>query len=205
MKKNILLLLILFLTFSCKKEKASSQGASSLQRTEEKIPYAEYLKEIDTYNQAQKQENLFRYINYEVPYYWQGTPWSFTGSTSEPRKGSIACGYFVTNTLKIYGFDIKASYLAQQPSSVMIKQLCTDVKHFTSVKDLKDWVISKPQKQVYMVGLDFHTGYITREINDVYFIHSNYIQNKGVSKELLEKSRALNSSKTFMIGNLKYN
>ena len=116
----------------------------------------------------------------------------------------MACGYFVTNVLKNYSFNIKASFLAQQASSVMIKQLCTEVKHFSKVSDLEKYILSKDKNQVYIVGLDFHTGFITRENKDTYFIHSNYINNEGVVKEKTKNSRALNFSKSFMIGNLKY-
>ena len=27
---------------------------------------------------------------------WMGTPWDFSGTSQVPRKGSIACGYFVS-------------------------------------------------------------------------------------------------------------
>ncbi len=38
--------------------------------------------------------------------YWYGTPWDFNGTTNIPNQGSIACGYFVTTTLKHLGFNI---------------------------------------------------------------------------------------------------
>lgn len=103
-----------------------------------------------------------------------------------------------------YGFDIKRAYLAQQASSVMIKQLCTDIKYFSKREDLENYILNKEKNQVYIVGLDFHTGFVTRENKDMYFIHSNYINKQGVVKENTTTSKALNASKTFMIGNLKY-
>ena len=43
------------------------------------------------------------------------------------------------------------------------------------------------------------------ELNkNTYFIHSNYIRNEGVIKELTKNSKARNASKTFMIGTLNY-
>lgn len=86
----------------------------------------------------------------------------------------------------------------------MIKKLCTEIKYFSKREDLENYILSKPQNTVYIVGLDFHTGFITRENRDTYFIHSNYIQNKGVVKEKTDSSKALNASKTYMIGTLKY-
>jgi len=103
-----------------------------------------------------------------------------------------------------FGFDINRTYLAQQASSVMIKKLGKDIKYFSKRQDLDKYILSKNKNQVYIVGLDFHTGFITRENKDTYFIHSNYIKNKGVVKELTQTSQALNASKTFMIGTLNY-
>ena len=86
----------------------------------------------------------------------------------------------------------------------MIKKICKDIKYFGKRQDLENYLLSKDKNQVYIVGLDFHTGFITRENQDTYFIHSNYIKNKGVTKELTQTSKALNASKTFMIGTLNY-
>lgn len=159
---------------------------------------------MDQKTKKEKEGHFFSFINHDVPQYWTGTPWSFSGTSREPQKGTIACGYFVTNTLSDYGFNINRTYLAQQASSVMIKKLCKDIQHFNKRQDLEKYILSKDKNQVYLVGLDFHTGYITRENRDTYFIHSNYIQNKGVVKELTKNSQALNASKTFMIGTLNY-
>ncbi|WP_294286059.1 hypothetical protein [uncultured Chryseobacterium sp.] len=172
--------------------------------TGKRLEYKEFLETIGKKDRSQKSTYLFRFINNDVPQYWQGTTWSFAGTSREPRKGSIACGYFVTNTLSDYGFGLNRTFLAQQASSVMIKKLCTDIRYFTKRQDLEKYILGKKKNQVYIVGLDFHTGYITRENKDTYFIHSNYIRNEGVIKEPTKNSKALNASKTFMIGTLNY-
>ena len=46
--------------------------------------------------------------------YWYGTPWEFNGHTDVPNKGKIACGYFVSTTLKHLGFNLNRYKLAQQ-------------------------------------------------------------------------------------------
>ncbi|WP_312076148.1 hypothetical protein [Chryseobacterium sp.] len=86
----------------------------------------------------------------------------------------------------------------------MIKKLCKNIKYFTKRQDFEQYILNESKNTVYIVGLDFHTGFITREDIDTYFIHSNYIKNKGVVKEKTESSQALNASKTYMIGILKY-
>lgn len=194
------LFFFVFLAFiGCNKTKVESENLET-----KKIPYKEFLVSINKKSKEDKKKYLFTFINYDVPNYWTSTPWSFNGTSREPQKGTIACGYFVTNTLTDFGFDINRTYLAQQASSVMIKKLCKDIKYFSKRQDLDKYILTKDKNQVYIVGLDFHTGFITRENKDTYFIHSNYIKNKGVVKELTQTSQALNASKTFMIGTLNY-
>ncbi|KAA0128229.1 hypothetical protein FY557_09430 [Chryseobacterium sp. SN22] len=192
---------LLLLIFSCKKTTGHASGPGP---EEKRLTYKELLKSIGEKNRSQRSNYFFRFINNDVPEYWHGTPWSFTGTSREPKKGSIACGYFVTNTLSDYGFDLNRTFLAQQASSVMIKKLCTDIRYFTKRQELEKYILGKKKNQAYIVGLDFHTGYITRENKDIYFIHSNYLQHQGVTRELTKNSKALNASKTFMIGTLNY-
>lgn len=194
------LFFFVFLAFiGCNKTKVEPENLET-----NKIPYKEFLVSINKKSEEDKKKYLFTFINYDVSNYWTSTPWSFNGTSREPQKGTIACGYFVTNTLTDFGFDINRTYLAQQASSVMIKKLCKDIKYFSKRQDLDKYILSKDKNQVYIVGLDFHTGFITRENKDTYFIHSNYIKNKGVVKEFTQTSQALNASKTFMIGTLNY-
>lgn len=197
--------LVFLIMIGCNKNNVESEKNVITETTEvKKIPYKEFLVSINKKTKEEKKNYLFKFINYDVPNYWIGTPWSFNGTSREPQKGSIACGYFVTNVFSDFGFDINRTYLAQQASSVMIKKLCKDIKYFGKRQDLENYLLSKDKNQVYIVGLDFHTGFITRENQDTYFIHSNYIKNKGVTKELTQTSKALNASKTFMIGTLNY-
>ncbi|MFL9835299.1 hypothetical protein [Chryseobacterium terrae] len=197
--------LLFLIIIGCNKNKVESENSLINKNSEEKkIPYKEFLASINKKSKEEKEKYLFKFINYDIPNYWTSTPWSFNGTSREPQKRSIACGYFITNTLTDFGFDINRTYLAQQASSVMIKKLCKDVKYFTKRQDLDKYILSKDKNQIYIVGLDFHTGFITRENKDTYFIHSNYIKNKGVVKEFTQTSQALNASKTFMIGTLNY-
>ena len=140
-----------------------------------------------------------------IPKYWNGTPWDFNGTTRIPGQGQIACGYFITNTLTDLGFPIERVKLAQAASSVLIKAVTTDIAYPKSVDELNAYALARPDESVYIVGLDFHTGYVTRKGNAVYFIHSNYINRKGVMKEPVKESAALANNKFFMIGSISGN
>jgi hypothetical protein len=56
------------------------------------------------------QESL---LNRIIPQ-WAGTTWSFEGHTSVPQQGEIACGYFVSTTLRDVGINLNRYTLAQQ-------------------------------------------------------------------------------------------
>ncbi|RYY68939.1 MAG: hypothetical protein EOO13_10955 [Chitinophagaceae bacterium] len=163
-------------------------------------------------NQFKKENNkdgvqrlVFNSIAHDMPLYWQGTKWDFNGVSRRPGEGAIACGYFITTILDDLGLKLNRIRLAQEPSSVLIKATCTNIKRYGGLDDVKQYLASASPKAIFIVGLDFHTGFIIKENSKAYFFHSNYIQRSGVIKEDIDHSRALNASKSFMIGDLTAN
>jgi hypothetical protein len=139
---------------------------------------------------------------------WYGTGWDFNGTTTCPRQGNIACGYFVTTLLKQSGFLINRTHLAQVASSEMIKTFCPPdkIKTITNnqTKKLFDYIKTKPDG-IFIVGLDNHTGFIVRQNGVIDFVHANYLSNVDhVMKEPLEKSEIILSNGFFMVGELLY-
>lgn len=174
--------------------------------------YPAFLEQVKTQKKdwgqtvtPESRKYFFVLVNEYIPRYWGGTPWDFNGTTRTPGQGQIACGYFITNTLVDLGFPIERVKLAQAASSVLIQAVTTDIAYPKSVEGLRQYALARPDESVFIVGLDFHTGYVTRKGNSVYFIHSNYIDRKGVMKELVEKSAALANNKFFMIGSISGN
>lgn len=207
MKKCICILLVSLVQFSCK-EHDTNPFSSDNETTEnaQLKSYAELKNELKTFKGStnEKQERFFTFINSDVPDYWIGTKWDFNGTTRNPQNGTIACGYFVTTVLDDFGMKLKRIQLAQQVSSVMITTLCDpkSVKRFSTIEQVERYLNGRNSEEIYIVGLDFHTGFIIKDKAKMYFLHSNYIQKEGVVKEELRNSRALLSSKSFMIGSL---
>ena len=149
---------------------------------------------------------LFKLVDEDIYNYWAGTPWAFYGKTQQPKIGSIACGYFVTTTLTDLGFKIDRVGLAECRSGDMIKKLCVGIKSFNNLNKLDDYLAKQPVNSVFIIGLDFHTGYVVKNATGCYFFHSNYYNNnEGVVKEKIKDSKALNNNKFFMIGSLTAN
>ena len=120
---------------------------------------------------------------------WYGTPWDFNGITEVPGQGKIACGYFVTTTLRDAGMKINRVKLAQCVSQNLLWDLCRDFKKYSD-RSLEYFVhdIEKTGYGLYIVGLDNHTGYIFNDGEDVWFIHSGVYPPKCALKE-----KAINS------------
>lgn len=148
---------------------------------------------------------LFKLIDRDIYNYWAGTPWDFYGKTQQPKTGSIACGYFVTNTLTDLGFKIYRVGLAEVASAIMIKKLCVGIKSFRSLHKLNTYLADQPVNSVFIIGLDFHTGYVIKTTKCCYFFHSNYVKREGVIREKIDTSKVLSTNKFFMIGSLSAN
>jgi len=132
---------------------------------------------------------------------WLGTPWDFYGTTEEPNNGKIACGYFVTTLLRDMGIKLNRIKLAQCASEEMIKNVCTkSTIHRSSNESISSFIDKINEPGLYVVGLDFHTGFILNDGNKKYFIHANYTGNKVVEKEIATESTVLASSKYKVVG-----
>ncbi|QGW28172.1 hypothetical protein [Phnomibacter ginsenosidimutans] len=138
----------------------------------------------------------------QIPVYWAGTRWDYNGTTRTPKEGSIACGYFVCTVLKQLGFDIPVVKYSQASSSVMIKALCRNIQRFGSYATFISYMENWPANTAYIVGLDFHTGFLVKTKTATSLLHSYYIYKVGVIKEDIHTADALSSSKSFMVGEI---
>ena len=135
---------------------------------------------------------------------WYNTPWDFNGHTTTPQKGKIACGYFITTTLKDAGFNIPRIKWAQMVSEHIIRKLTTDIKRFhnTQMSDIVKYINNKGNG-LYIVGLDDHVGFISKQDTKLQFIHSSYYKPQtGVIAEPLIGWNPLNYSKYRIIGKI---
>ena len=177
----------------------------------------EFLK---TKNETKKQQIIdtartvfTNYLINEIIPFWYGTQWDFNGYTNTPNKGVIACGYFVSTTLKHMGLNINRYTLAQQAphnealtfesdSNLLIFNTDTlfETNEFYSFyTDLEQ----KLKADLYFVGLYNHVGFLYSKDNKLYFIHSNYI-NGYVMFERIFNSEAFRSN-IYYIADITYN
>ena len=136
-----------------------------------------------------------------VPH-WYETKWSFEGHSATPNKGEIACGYFVSTTLRDMGLNLNRYRLAQQGPEEEVASISIDQKNMITVKNHQlDSVFTilktKYNPTLFFVGLDFHVGYLYLKDNQSYFIHSNYIDGHVMIENTIN-SKAFRSEKYFI-------
>ncbi len=149
-------------------------------------------------------EYLFQTMTTKVFPAWYGTKWDYNGITTEPRKGHIACGYFVTTTLRDMGFALPRVRWAQLPSETMICEMTESCY----IKRYRHSSISHIESQIktwgdglYVVGMDSHVGFIVNTDGKLRFVHSDYFNAmRGVISERLNSDNPLKSSKYRVIG-----
>jgi hypothetical protein len=146
-------------------------------------------------HQLQKEltENIFTF--------WYGTKWDYNGYTNKPNQGVIACGYFVSTTLKHIGFNMNRYDIAKMYSSDIVKVLChDDYKILYDFESFRNYC-NNLKDGIYILGLSNHVGILSVEKGRPYFIHSDYSSEDGVRKESIQTSFALEYSDSFWVGN----
>ena len=144
-------------------------------------------------------------ITQKVFPYWYGTKWDFNGTTEMPQEGSIACGYFVTTTLRDMGVPINRVKMAQCASEEMIRAL-TSKEH---IHHLSGMSLTEFEQKImgygdglYIIGLDNHTGFIFINGEEHVFIHSTGWFPFKVVKDNISESSVLSKSKYRVVGKI---
>lgn len=135
---------------------------------------------------------------------WYGTVWDYNGITETPGKGTIACGYFVSTTLRHTGVNVNRYKLAQKYSHAIVKSICNDVKVYNDFESMIAYLNSRTD-DVYVVGLDNHVGIISKDKGEIKFIHSSFVYPSHVVSEDASTSSVLGGSAVYVIGNMTAN
>ena len=146
-----------------------------------------------------------RSIDEDIFPHWYGTDWDFYGTTETPGEGKIACGYFVSTVLRDAGVRVNRVTMAQQASENIIKSLTTEpfIRRFRNVS-LEKFVeeIERLGAGLYVVGLDFHVGFLYHDGAEVFFVHSSYVEPSETIKEKAAASPVLEATKYRVVGKI---
>lgn len=162
---------------------------------------SEEFKQVNPQDQIHFLDSVGHFLENTLIYdffpHWYGTEWDFNGISNQPKEGEIACGYFVSTTLKHIGFELNRFKFAQQASYHEAKMINLGKEPKTyrnlTLDELKKEISADLNQGLYVVGLDNHVGYLFISDDTIYFIHSDYVSDK-VCFERIEDSSAFGSS-----------
>ena len=190
LKSTLTLFSILFISYTSIKNNVNTSRKQVAQS------YKNATNKSATLNQIR--DKFTNHLVTDIIPQWYGTKWSFDGYSETPKSGSIACGYFVSTTLRDVGLNINRYKLAQKApyheAEVIACGTTIETLQDKSKEELKAYFIKNKKDGLYFIGLDFHVGFILKERQNIYFIHSNYINNSGPINEKIDHSRVMKSS-----------
>lgn len=162
---------------------------------------SEIKTELATKDSTQLKDFFISSFYYKVFPYWKGTKWDYEGYTNTPKKGVVACGYFVSTPLKHMGLNWNRYKLAQMYASKATNAICDSIKKFYDLDKFYKYIQSS-EDNIWHVGLSFHVGLVVKYKGKIKFVHSDYINSEGVKEEDILKSEALKQSSIYYIGRL---
>lgn len=174
-----------------------------------RVRLGESLKHGDVSFDSIKAEFTNHLVDKIIPH-WYGTPWSFGGHTAVPNQGKIACGYFISTTLRDMGIKLNRYKLAQQSPIDEAKIISCgsaiyNVEQESPEKALEE-IDSLTQEGLHFIGFDTgHVGYLLKRKGALLLIHSNYFSPGAVCIEPLEKSRVFKSFSKFHLVDISNN
>jgi hypothetical protein len=168
----------------------------------DKYPAEDYFALIETTAKPTSAQQMMQAFEQMYPY-WIGTHWNFNGISETPGDGSIACGYFVTTMIRDMHYPINRVKLAQCASEEMIQALVDEnnIRRYNLVENALMFEKVRAQgENLYIIGLDNHTGFIYNDGENIYFIHSSGAFPYRVIKTNAETCNTITSSKYKVIG-----
>lgn len=142
--------------------------------------------------------------------HWYGTPWSFGGHTAIPNQGKIACGYFISTTLRDMGINLNRYKLAQKSPIDEAKIISCGTMITSVMEDSPEKAIEEIERitkeGLHFIGFDTgHVGYLLKRKSELFLIHSNYLSPVSVCIEPLEDSKVFKSFSKFHIVDISNN
>ena len=110
---------------------------------------------------------------------WIGTRWGLgLPQTDRPREGKVNCGTFVGTILSHAGFRIDVRRLQRQPSQMIIRTFVADRRRVV-VLDRASMPAFRARVKalgpgLFIIGLDFHVGFLLQTADDLRFVHASY-------------------------------
>ena len=137
--------------------------------------------------------------------FWIGTRWALGApQTTTPQQGKVNCGTFVGRILHDAGFVVNVKKLQRQPSQLIIKSFVggSRVRKFSgATMDRFLASVHKMGPGLFIIGLDFHVGFLLQTEEDLRFIHASF-ETETVVNEDAASAMPITSSGYRVVGKI---
>ncbi len=136
---------------------------------------------------------------------WLGTRWGLgMPQTTRSQQGKVNCGLFVALILRYAGFNFNIWTFNRQAAVHAIKSMAPrkQRRYFSRVK-MKRFLaeVKKMGPGLFLIGLDFHIGFLRQDERGLRFIHASYID-KVVVDEPAKEAIPIVTSKNRVVGKI---
>ncbi len=123
--------------------------------------------------------------------YWYETKWDFNGYTAIPQNGTIACGYFVSTTLRDVGVKLNRVKIAQAlptDEAMMLAEGHHSIIIYNQTF-FKNYALQTMHQQLedglyFMAFPQTHVGFLWKNKGNLFLIHSGKTAGKTVIEHL---------------------
>jgi hypothetical protein len=136
---------------------------------------------------------------------WLGSRWGLgMPQSTRPKQGKTNCGLFVAVILRDAGFNLPIWKFNRQAAYHGIKSLAPrrSIRYFYKAP-MKKFLAGVRQMGpgLYLIGLDFHIGFLRQDERGLRFIHASYVT-KTVVDEPAAKAVPIVTSRYRMVGKI---
>ena len=117
---------------------------------------------------------------------WLGTRWGLgMPQTRVPHEGKVNCGMFVARVLRDAGFRLNVWKFNRQTAADAIRSVAPKrVRRYFHDAPMDKFLarVKKMGPGLFIIGLDFHIGFLRQTEDDLRFVHASYIDKKVVDE-----------------------
>lgn len=197
MRALAVVLLLACSTADADRDRTAEYAKAKEKAAKARAAWAEKLEAVGARDEDAVAATVMTHVR-ELADLWMGTTWALGApQASEPGPDArINCGTFVGTVLRDAGFNVKVTKLQRQPSQDIIRSFVgkdrtrrfsnTPMKKFLAeVRDMGPGL--------FIIGLDFHVGFLIQTDDDLRFVHASYVTRTVVDEPAAEASPIVDS------------
>jgi len=137
---------------------------------------------------------------------WLGSRWGLgLPQSTRPRQGKINCGLFVAVILRDAGFNLPIWKFNRQDTYHAIRSLAPrrSIRYFHKAPMAGFLAaVRRMGPGLFVIGLDFHIGFLRQDERGLRFIHASYVTHTVVDEPAAQAVPILSNKRRMMVGKI---